>query len=166
MFSRLLKYLKFLFTSSNQHGVHSPFVFKYLTKCLYQRTVYSESKTIDILLKSISYFEYNNVQIVGNENAKEMIRQKLENIEFNQHPGDLIFFEKINPDLLSRLLCEEQTHNDSMVLIDDIHRNKNATDLWNQIIKEERVTVTIDFFHCGAIFFRQEQVKEHFKIRI
>lgn len=162
----LLKHLKFLLSSTNQHGVHSPFVFEYLTKCLYKRKVCSQSKTIDILLKSISYFEYENVQVIGNENAKELIRQKFEGIAFDKHPNNLIFFEKINSHLLSRLFSEGEIHNDTMVLINDIHRNKNSTDLWNQILKGAKATVTIDFFYCGAIFFRQEQVKEHFKIRV
>lgn len=166
MQAELLKHLKFLFTSTNQHGVHSPFVFEYLTKCLYKKKIYPKSKAIDILLKSISYFECDNLQIVGDGNAKELIQEKFENIKFDQHPNDLIFFEEVNPDFLSRLLSEEKIHNDSMVLINDIHRNKNAIDLWNDIIKNKNATVTIDFFYCGAIFFRQEQVKEHFKIRI
>lgn len=166
MLAKFLKKLKFLLTSTNQHGVHSPFVFDYLTKCLYQKKVYPKSKTLDILLKSIPYFEYKNVQIIGDENVNEIVRQKFQNIKFDQHPSDLIFFEKINPDLLSRLSSEQQIHNDSMVLINDIHRKENTTALWNQIIAAEKAMVTIDFLYCGAIFFRQEQVKEHFKIRI
>lgn len=163
---KLLKHLKFLFSSTNQHGVHSPFVFEYLTKCLYQKKKYPKSKTIDILLKSISYFEYKNLQIKGNTKVQDVVKQTFKNCDFEQFPLDLIYVEKLSPDLLSRLSSEEQIHNDSMVLINNIHTNKNTTALWNQIIAMEKATATIDFFYCGAIFFRQEQVKEHFKVRI
>ena len=34
----VLEYLKFFLKSSNQHGVHSPFVYDFTTKCLYKKT--------------------------------------------------------------------------------------------------------------------------------
>ena len=45
---QLLQYLKFLLTSTNQHGVHSPFVFDLVTKCFYDKTnhnAYSKLKS-------------------------------------------------------------------------------------------------------------------------
>ena len=35
-------YLKFLYYSKNEHGVHSPFIFDLVTKCFYDKTNYSE----------------------------------------------------------------------------------------------------------------------------
>ncbi|HRV54748.1 MAG TPA: class I SAM-dependent methyltransferase, partial [Mangrovimonas sp.] len=35
-------YLKFLLKSTNQHGVHSPFVFELVTKCFYDKKKYTE----------------------------------------------------------------------------------------------------------------------------
>jgi hypothetical protein len=35
-------YFKFLWKSTNQHGVHSPFVFNLATKCFYDRKRYPE----------------------------------------------------------------------------------------------------------------------------
>ena len=37
MFFIIVEYFKFLKKSTNQHGVHSPFVFNLVTKCLYKR---------------------------------------------------------------------------------------------------------------------------------
>jgi predicted O-methyltransferase YrrM len=37
-----ISYLKFLYNSTNEHGVHSPFVFDLVTKCFYDKTNYSE----------------------------------------------------------------------------------------------------------------------------
>ncbi|UJH92554.1 hypothetical protein LZ575_08765 [Antarcticibacterium sp. 1MA-6-2] len=33
----LFSYIKFLWHSTNEHGVHSPFVFSLLTECLYKK---------------------------------------------------------------------------------------------------------------------------------
>lgn len=46
----IVKYLKFLTKATNQHGVHSPFVYQLVTKCIYQKSTkktkanYSNSK--------------------------------------------------------------------------------------------------------------------------
>ncbi len=44
--NRFLAYMKFLFASTNEHGVHSPFVFDLVTKCFYDRKDFSEYKTL------------------------------------------------------------------------------------------------------------------------
>jgi len=45
----LLKYLQYYFTASNGkgHGIHSPFVFEFITKVLNDKTVYSEYAKIE-----------------------------------------------------------------------------------------------------------------------
>ena len=37
---------------------------------------------------------------------------------------------------------------------------------WDIIEKHPKVTVTIDTFQWGLVFFRREQEKEHFIIRV
>ena len=39
-------------------------------------------------------------------------------------------------------------------------------DAWKIIQKHPQVTVTIDVFQWGLVFFRREQPKEHFVIRV
>ncbi|MCP4978415.1 MAG: hypothetical protein GY931_19895 [Maribacter sp.] len=60
----------------------------------------------------------------------------------------------------------ESYHNNSMILIKNIHQNQENSNLWELLKDNEKVTVSIDMFHCGVLFFRKEQTKEHFRIRI
>ncbi|WP_298898665.1 class I SAM-dependent methyltransferase [uncultured Psychroserpens sp.] len=39
---QIIEYIKFLFKSTNQHGVHSPFVYDLITKCFYDKTKYND----------------------------------------------------------------------------------------------------------------------------
>lgn len=56
--------------------------------------------------------------------------------------------------------------NESIWIFDDIHWSKEMAEAWEMIKKHPRVTVTIDTFQWGLVFFRKEQEKEHFVIRI
>ena len=56
--------------------------------------------------------------------------------------------------------------NNSMLLLDGIHKTKDSLAAWLQLTEHTHVRVTIDLFYCGIVFFRKEQAKEHFKIRI
>lgn len=57
-------------------------------------------------------------------------------------------------------------HNDSVMIFDDIHWSKGMEEAWEEIKAHPRVKVTIDTFQWGLVFFRREQEKEHFVIRI
>ncbi|HEX9151561.1 MAG TPA: class I SAM-dependent methyltransferase, partial [Flavobacterium sp.] len=56
--------------------------------------------------------------------------------------------------------------NESVWIFDDIHWSSAMEEAWEIIKKHPKVTVTIDTFQWGLVFFRREQEKEHFVIRI
>ncbi len=60
----------------------------------------------------------------------------------------------------------KNVNNDSIIIFDDIYWSKDMTAAWQQIILNEKVTVSIDTFQWGMVFFRKEQPKQHFIIRI
>ncbi|MEQ6122758.1 class I SAM-dependent methyltransferase [Pseudotenacibaculum sp. MALMAid0570] len=62
--------------------------------------------------------------------------------------------------------CLNSIHNDSIVIFDDIHWSREMEEAWKEIKNHKKVTVTIDTFQWGIVFFRKEQVKEHFIIRV
>ena len=49
----IVAYIKFLFGSTNQHGVHSPFVYDLVTKCFYDKSHYPEYDKIHAYRKSL-----------------------------------------------------------------------------------------------------------------
>ena len=58
MIYQIKAYLKFLLRSTNQHGVHSPFVYNLVTKCFYDKKKIKEFRKIKEFnrrLKRISY---------------------------------------------------------------------------------------------------------------
>ncbi|MEO9513831.1 MAG: hypothetical protein ABJN84_13060 [Flavobacteriaceae bacterium] len=162
---KLINYLKFLLKSTNQHGVHSPFVFSYVTKCIYSKQDWDVSKSANVLLKSIDYFNYRVVDLRDNQSLQTIVNATFSNLEMDAKPADIIYIEDLNihfEDLLSRKLL----HNGSMIFVNAIHQNPRKMELWKKLIQMAAVRVSIDMFHCGIIFVRREQEKEHFTIRI
>ena len=167
MFYRFIAYLKFIFTSTNEHGVHSPFIYDFATRCLYKKSKFQGVKSFRVLLKSIVYFKAKKVHINSKDvNIQSKVKNTFPQIEFDNHPYDIIYLDWPNAKLFRGLIEDDLFHNNTMLLVKNIHQNKENTDIWEQIKDNEKVTVSVDMFHCGVLFFRKEQSKEHFKIRI
>ena len=62
--------------------------------------------------------------------------------------------------------CLTTLTNESIWIFDDIYWSKEMKETWSTIKKHPKVTVTVDVFYFGIVFFRKEQAKEHFKIRV
>ncbi len=56
--------------------------------------------------------------------------------------------------------------NETVWIFDDIHWSPDMNAAWEIIRNHPKVTVTIDTFQWGMVFFRSEQEKEHFTIRV
>lgn len=161
----IIQYLKHRFTASNQHGIHSPFVYNYLTKCVYRKSKFKVSKSEKVALKSIAYFKMEKLKVISATTAfKNLIRQELDLKLLDNATLDFIYSDAPSDDVIS--IHKEQLHNDSMILVANIYASKNNIAIWEALKQNDVVTVSIDLFQCGVLFFRKEQVKEHFKIRI
>lgn len=257
MFYQIKSYLTFWLRSSNQHGVHSPFVYNLITKCFYDNKKHdnyktlkkyrtylkSNTKTITItdlgsgsrvfktnkrsissmaknagastketrlLYRLSKYFKFKNSLELGTSlgiatqalqlgNSKNNITtiEGCPNIsaftkatfkQFNLNTIKILtgdFKEKIKPLTTNNydLIYFDGNHqkqatlyyfetllptatNDSVFIFDDIYWSKGMTEAWHIIKKHPKVTVTIDTFSLGFVFFRQEQAKEHFTVRL
>jgi predicted O-methyltransferase YrrM len=255
---RIIEYLKFLSKSSNQHGVHSPFVYNLVTLCFYKKInpnqlaiflnikkrILNYKKTIlvndlgsgsrifktnkreisnigkiagiskkkaAILIRLIDYYRPSNILEIGtsvglstsaikigndksnittlegcletSKIAKKLFKeQKFNNINIitgnfkdtikqviKEKQFDFIYFDgnHTKKDTLNYFKdCLTTIKNDSFWVFDDIYWNQEMKQAWSEIKKHPKVTVTIDIFHWGIVFFRKEQAEEHFKIRV
>lgn len=253
----LLSYLKFLWNSSNQHGVHSPFVFALVTQCFYDKKKYPaysvlrnyrnallenkntievtdfgagskvfksnlrginqiaknagiSNKRAELLFRITQYFEPSSILEIGTSlglatsalslgNLKATIttlegcpetakiaKEQFQKFDFKnidvtvsefgsylQQPTtdnrQLIYFDgnhskQATLDYFELLL---PTVTDKTVWIfDDIHWSADMEAAWKIIKKHSKVTVTIDTFQWGLVFFHTTQEKEHFVIRV
>lgn len=62
-------------------------------------------------------------------------------------------------------LCLLKAGNNSVFVFDDIHWSKGMEEAWEIIYKHPKVTVSIDLFQVGIVFFRQECQKQHFVVK-
>ncbi|MCK0188540.1 hypothetical protein [Arenibacter sp. F20364] len=168
MLYRFFSFIKFWLSSSNQHGVHSPFVYQYITKCLYTSPRFNSSKSHNILLKTIAYFKYSLVQLVPANTALEKeISKNLKGVSVFNPSSEIIFIDEPNKETVDEFIVQNKNlTNDTVILVNDIYKSEDTNKLWRSIKELQQVRVTIDLFYVGLVFFRREQVKQHFKIRI
>ena len=202
MFYRQRKYFQFLLKSSNQHGVHSPFVYQLITKCLYKKIdkdswktfqtsnnkllknkkIKNSHKKAKILLKLIHYFKpKNNLEIANSLDLEvtalamnfsyscvtAIANTPLEISEVTlNRKFDCVYFHKNQITLKTFNTCLKAINNNSFFIFNDIYENSETIKNWSSIKNHPKVKVSLDLFYFGVIFFRKEQAKEHFKIRI
>lgn len=58
------------------------------------------------------------------------------------------------------------TTEESIVILDDIHWSEEMERAWMEITKDPDVTLSLDFFHFGVVFFNRNRVKEHFRLKL
>lgn len=58
--------------------------------------------------------------------------------------------------------CKPYIHEQSILIFDDIHWSEGMTKAWEQIKKEIEVTLTIDLFDVGLVFFKKNLEKEDY----
>ncbi|MBQ0786266.1 MAG: class I SAM-dependent methyltransferase [Oceanihabitans sp.] len=257
MLYQIKQYLKFLKKSTNQHGVHSPFVYTLVTKCFYNKKknkdyhtlkqyrekLYQNNTTIavtdfgagsrvfksnerqvskiaktagitnkraQLLYRVANYFQVKNslelgtslglattALSLGNKNGNtitiegcpetaKIAKQQFEAFHFKNIDLKINAFEtelaKIKNKAFDLIYIDgnhqkeatlnyfeivlDKIHNDSILIFDDIHWSASMTAAWQEIKNHPQVTVTIDTFFWGIVFFRKEQEKEHFSIRV
>ncbi|NQZ44866.1 MAG: hypothetical protein HRT65_11180 [Flavobacteriaceae bacterium] len=161
-----LRYLRFLLRSTNEHGIHSPFVFNYVTQGLYARKKRDSVKSIDALLKSIGHFATKRMILWEGNGVKRHLAVHYPGITFDQDPFDCCYVGVLDKARFEALHQHDGFHNDSWVFIDNLQNSVENRTLWNALITAPQFTVSIDLFHCGLLFYRREQPKQHFRIRI
>lgn len=119
--------------------------------------------TADVAKEVFSKNHLNNIQLVVG-NFKDTLSDVLKNKQF-----DLIYFDgnhQKEPTLQYFHQCLNTIHNNSIFIFDDINWSPEMQMAWQEIKNHPKVTVTINTFFWGMVFFRKEQKKQHFVIRV
>lgn len=120
--------------------------------------------TLAVAQKQFEIFELNNICSVSTEfntylKDQQPTTYNLQLIYFDGNhskTATLNYFELLLPTIT----------NETVWIFDDIHWSKDMEAAWETIQNHPKVTVTIDTFQWGMVFFRAEQEKEHFVIRV
>ncbi|UNY97600.1 hypothetical protein MQE36_10940 [Zhouia spongiae] len=204
----MFKYFKFFIESTNQHGVHSPFVYHLTTKAFYTKTEtdiskklksalkrsgknsFSSLKKARLFYKIIHYFDAKHILTIASTpqtiftlaadiskihkitslNDKNVPAYVSNTKQEQQQIFDVIFISTealnfINPEDLYTL-SEKNTHDGTAIILDRIHSSESTNKKWLELKNNLSFNVTIDLYHCGLLFKRQGQQKEHFCIRV
>ena len=254
----IYNYIIYRFKSTDEHGVHSPFVFDLLTNVIYNKTEYyvykeveslreklkhspetvhcidlgagshlSKSNTrtvkqlIDYSVKPAKYSQLlfrlanhfqpakiielgtsigitatyiakantkaNVITIEGCPEIAAIALQNFNTLSINniqQHIGnfdellpailsktetlDFIFFDgnhRKAPTLNYFNQCLQKAKEDTVFIFDDIYWSKEMKEAWLEIKNNPQVTITIDLFFLGIVFFRKEQAKQNFVLK-
>ncbi len=61
--------------------------------------------------------------------------------------------------------CLPKLHENSLLIFDDIYWSEGMKEAWETIKNHPKVTITVDLFWIGLVYFKKDQAKEHFKIK-
>lgn len=120
-------------------------------------------ETAKVAEKNFKKYDAKNIQqVIGNfDDVLVSVRAKHNQLDF-------VFFDgnhKKEPTLRYFTQCLQYINNDSVFVFDDIHWSDEMEEAWEEIKNHSEVTVTMDLFFLGIVFFRKEQSKEHFIVR-
>ncbi len=114
--------------------------------------------------KNFEQLELKNIELlIGNfDEQLPVLLNRLEKV-------DLVFVDGNHRKIPTLRYFEsllQKSHNETILIFDDIHWSTEMEAAWAAIKKDPRVMLTIDLFFFGLVFFRQEfKVKQDFILR-
>jgi len=159
----VFSYLQFLVKSTNQHGVHSPFVYNYITNGLYQqqKDIALSHKTSQWLLQSIQYFKPKAVYL-SDKTLLDAIKQTSIEITVELQTADIILAHYI-PENHPNIIQTINSMSNSQLLLIAIYNYPKA--FLNELRENPDITLVVDFYYGCLISKRTEQPKQNFFIR-
>ncbi len=125
-------------------------------------TVEGSSEIHKIAQKVFKSLKLNNITAI-NDNFDNALPKLLEG---NISP-DLVYIDGNHTyDATMRYfnILLKYVNEKSILIFDDIYWSKDMNKAWNKIKNNNKVTLSIDLFHFGLVFFRNENPKQDFKL--
>ena len=139
----------------------------YLASIPSNPSVYSFEGVPDIANQAASVFEeleLRNIKLIQGHFDQTLPAFLKEN-----HQLDLVYIDgnhKKEPTVNYFTQMLQNSHENTMMIFDDIHWSKEMEDAWDCIKANESVTLTMDLFFIGIVMFRKDfKVKQHFVVR-
>lgn len=138
----------------------------YLAKARKKAKVYTLEGSPEICKAAKNTFKslrLDNVQMVQG-NFNDTLPEILPKISVL----DFVFFDgnhQKKPTLDYFNQCLEKVNENSVFVFDDIHWSDEMTEAWEAIKNHPEVTLSVDIFQFGIVFFRRGVEKQHFVLR-
>ncbi len=62
-------------------------------------------------------------------------------------------------------MCLEKASDSALFIFDDIHWSKGMDQAWDEIIKNDKVSVSFDLFHLGIAIINKDVLKQHYIVK-
>lgn len=157
----MVSYLHFLLKSTNQHGVHSPFVYNYITKGLYKHNKLTKATPYFIywLQQSINYFNTKTYFLNTETEISDILKTKK---VFNLHEATVIIC-KYNSNDQNFILNTIKDMSKEQILLLALH---TYPEKFLAVLRNDPdITLVVDCFYGCLISKRTEQPKQNFFIR-
>ena len=82
---------------------------------------------------------------------------------------DFVFFDgnhRKEPTIKYFKACLPKTGENSIFVFDDIHWSKGMEEAWNEIIGNPEISISIDLFYFGIVFFKKDIAKQDFILKL
>lgn len=127
-------------------------------------TMEGASQVADMASRNFQKLGLSNIELVQG-NFDDTLAPVLEQLK----QVDLVFLDgnhRYAPTIRYFTELLPYLHEHSILVFDGIHRSREMETAWDEIRHSAAVTLSIDLFFIGLVFFRKEQkVKQHFRIR-
>jgi len=127
-------------------------------------TMEGAKAVVGIAKKNFQQLGLTNIEVIeGNfDNSLPIIINQQSAIDFAFIDGN----HRKEPTMRYFKEILQKTTMHSILVFDDIHWSKEMNEAWQNIKNHPSVTLSIDLFFIGIVFFRKEQIaKQHFIIR-
>lgn len=127
-------------------------------------TIEGSGELSELAKKHFKALKLKNIEHINGtfeEVLKKVLNEKSTSLDFVFFDGNhrkkatLNYFE----------CCMQKAHENSVFVVDDIHWSEEMQQAWEEIKANTKVTLTVDLFFMGLVFFRKGEAKQHFVVR-